>query len=153
MKLKKNLQFFIIIQIAAFRTKNMFTEIVNIILRDPCEKTRKQGILPRGIPREEMVARKKRGKISLFWGKLCRFRLKTYIFCISTLVTNVLGVYHQYVGNHLLLYLAMHCNGTFLNFIFKEKYTYKISSKIPRSSRGIPIFSSFLVRNLHPGKP
>ena len=43
------------------------------ILRDPHEKTRKRGILRRGIPREEKVARKKRGKISLLGEKINLF--------------------------------------------------------------------------------
>ena len=41
---------------------------------------RKRGILRRGIPREEKVTRKKRGKISLFWGKSCNSRFEVLFF-------------------------------------------------------------------------
>ena len=74
--------------------------------------------------------------------------IQSFHFFISTLVTNFSGSDHQYVSNLLIIL----CNGTFFFIIFIRKYTYKISSKIPRSSRGMPIFSSFLVRNLKPRK-
>ena len=61
------------------------------ILRDPCEKTRKRGILWWGIPHEEKVARKKKEKLDFFGKKLvffrkklCNVRFKTFIFCVST---------------------------------------------------------------------